>query len=147
MALLCPLVQAFLEKGIGSPTRFLRSVKCKICVSEQGASIGPVIRRDRNSNAGGRDELITANSDGRSDRLKNVTCKSVDSFAVLANVPQNHEFIAPEATDELASCGSTKTLRHFNQHLVTFWVTQSVVDDLEIIKIEAEECEGAFLPL
>ena len=139
--LLGAFVQTLLEEGVGAPPRFLRAVQRKIGAAQEAAAILAILRSDGDADAGRRSEFIAIDDDGLGDRGEDVAGQPVDRVTVVADRLQHDELVAAEASDEMAARGVLDTSAGLDQQGVAGRVAECVVDDLELVEIEAMQSE------
>ena len=99
------------------------------------------MRSDRNADAGRGHEFIAFDGERLGHRLENLAAKAFDRVAVLTDRLQHHELVAAEPGDEMAARGLLHAAARLDQQRVAGRMTKRVVDDLELIKIEAVKRE------
>ena len=141
------LVEAFLEEGEGAASRLLGAVQSEVGIAQQHLAVGAVVRRDGDPDAGRGHHLIAVDDERPGDRFEDVLGEPVDGVAVAADGLEDDELVAAQARDEMAAGGLEQALPGLDQQSVAGGVAERVVDDLELVEIEAVERKQAAVAL
>jgi hypothetical protein len=71
------------------------------------------------------------------DRGEDLARETVDGIAISFDALEDHELVAAEPANEMSARRQPKSLRSLDQQGVAGRVTERVVDDLELVEIEA----------
>src|SRR6185503_3780610 len=146
-ALLSALVEAFLEERIIAPPALLRPIEGEIGAAQQSAAVLPVLRRNRDADAGRGHDLIALEHERLEQLADDFPRQPIDRIAVVADGLQHHELVAAEPRDEMAAGGMLNPACRFDQQGITGGMAERVVDHLEMVEVEAVQREQAAIAL
>ncbi len=131
-----------LEEAMGSAAVGLGAIHRQIGILDQLLEIGAVARRQRNADAGIGRELMAEALIGLPDRLMNSRNEFHD-IGDVAGVGLNHrKFVAAKPRDKIGVPDAAPEPRsHDLQQFVADMMSERIVDALELVDVDIEQCE------
>ena len=131
-----------LEEAIGPAAVGLGAVHRQIGILDQLIEIGAVLRRQRDADAGIGRELVTEAFIGLPDRLMNARHEFHDVARVPDGGLDHRELVAAQPRDMIGLADAAPDAGgHGLQQFVADMMSERVVDALELVDVDIEQCE------
>ena len=140
-SLLGAFVEAFLEEGVSAAAGLLGAIQRQVGAAQQCLAVVPVLGSNRDADAGRWREFIAFNADRLGNRREYLARQPVDRVAIFPDGLQDDELVPAEARNEMAPRRVLYPPPGFNQQSVAGRMAERVVDDLELVEVEAMERE------
>ena len=140
------LLHRRIEEAIGSAAGRLRRIHGEIGVLQEIEQVRAVARGDRDADAGVAGKLVAVAIERGAQRLIDPRDQRLDILGAHDAALQDGEFIPAEAGDEILRADRlAQPLRHALQEFVADQMPQRIVDALELVDVDIEDCERAPL--
>ena len=135
------VVHLIVEETIGVTPRFLGAVHRHVGFLEQRAIVSTVLRIDRHANRHRRVQFLLGNLERLIQPHHQFACKGRDGIGFGDIRQQQQKLIPALAAHRIGGAHALfKPLRHLDQQLIADVMPQHIVDRLETVEIDQQQC-------
>ena len=107
-----------------------------------------MVGRDRDPDARGHRHFVASDRDRRLERREHTLGERQRFRFVFEFLGEDHELVAAEASDRVAVAHHpAQPRRHSRQHAVAYLMTVAVVDELEAVEVDEDQCDESLASL